>query len=245
MVNCDEKYGYVYFIRNKVTHQFYIGARFVTIREKILPEDDLWNRYFTSSTYVHDLIDQYGKDSFDFQILFVSNDINEIFSYEQNEIRINKDNEFLLNKHWFSAGSKVFISNEERIIKLKKTVANFSIEKKNEISKKLSLIRKGKNLSENHKKKIALSNKGRKVSIESIIKRNITFNSIPKVTCPHCNKTGQRSIMYYHHFDNCPNKSGNIRKKVICPHCDKEGEVMGMGRWHFNNCKKKKNLYDE
>lgn len=64
-----------------------------------------------------------------------------------------------------------------------------------------------------------------------------------KLTCPHCGKVGGGSVMYNHHFDNCPSIGGTKKKvamnemKLKCPHCDKEGTVGGMKRWHFDNCK--------
>lgn len=62
-------------------------------------------------------------------------------------------------------------------------------------------------------------------------------------TCPHCGKVGNGSVMYSHHFDNCP-LIGGTKKKVamndiilVCPHCNKSGTIGGMKRWHFDNCK--------
>jgi hypothetical protein len=42
--------AYVYLIRN--TDQYYYGSRVGNVRNKLLPEDDLWKEYFTSSKRV-------------------------------------------------------------------------------------------------------------------------------------------------------------------------------------------------
>lgn len=82
------------------------------------------------------------------------------------------------------------------------------------------------------------------------------------VTCPHCLKSGGRSLLVRYHFDNCLKKPGNellvrevseeikaryrkpkskitIPQPIVCEHCGKKGGPRAMKRWHFNNCKKK------
>jgi len=56
--------GYTYLIRFKLTGQVYYGSRCA----KGCHPDDLWVTYFTSSKLVHRLIDEHGKDSFDFEV---------------------------------------------------------------------------------------------------------------------------------------------------------------------------------
>lgn len=87
-----------------------------------------------------------------------------------------------------------------------------------------------------------------KTSVEQFLKENPNFkrgrlqtNEI--VECPHCNKSGVKSGMVLHHFDNCPIVTKKARtftiKTVECPHCGKTGAGGSMKRNHFDKCKHK------
>lgn len=89
----------------------------------------------------------------------------------------------------------------------------------------------GKKHTEETRKKISESNKGRVHE---------------KIACPHCDKIGGGPSMNKFHFDNCkknPDKSkAKVYKKVTvnkltCPHYKKEGSSANMKRYHFDNCK--------
>lgn len=62
---CD---AYTYLLYHKPTNQFYYGVRWRNQKLDLSPEEDLWKVYFSSSFRVKDLIEQYGKSSFDYQI---------------------------------------------------------------------------------------------------------------------------------------------------------------------------------
>lgn len=55
---------FTYLIKCVPTNQFYYGVSF----RKGTHPDKLWVDYFTSSTVVHQLINQFGKDAFEFEI---------------------------------------------------------------------------------------------------------------------------------------------------------------------------------
>jgi hypothetical protein len=55
---------YTYYLYHKPTGKKYYGVRWAMN----CSPDDLWKTYFTSSKYVHELIEQYGVDSFDHEI---------------------------------------------------------------------------------------------------------------------------------------------------------------------------------
>lgn len=74
---------------------------------------------------------------------------------------------------------------------------------------------KGRSITEEHKTKISMSNKGRvspnkgkTQSADSNMKRSAAQTGIskPKITCPHCNKTGGANAMPRFHFNNCRHK---------------------------------------
>ena len=82
-----------------------------------------------------------------------------------------------------------------------------------EHKRKMSESQKGRTFSEEHKRKISENQKGRTLSKEhkrkiSEAQKNRTnhFNLTP-VSCPHCNKSGNKGLMTQWHFDNCRNKN--------------------------------------
>ena len=89
---------------------------------------------------------------------------------------------------------------------------NGSYEHTEEAKAKISATLTGKTLSEEHKANISAAHKGKTQSEESNRKRSAALKGennprygkpLPKVTCPHCGKTGGSSIMKRWHFDRC------------------------------------------
>ena len=60
--------SYTYLIKHKPTNTFYYGVRWQNVKLKRTPEQDFWVKYFTRSNKVKSLIEQFGKDSFIFEI---------------------------------------------------------------------------------------------------------------------------------------------------------------------------------
>ena len=92
--------AYTYFVKNKITNQFYYGSRKANIRLKRTPEEDFWIHYFTSSKNIKELISVHGPDSFDILILEKSQDYADCFWEEQKLICENFNNPLCLNKHY-------------------------------------------------------------------------------------------------------------------------------------------------
>jgi hypothetical protein len=99
--------AYVYKLVCKPTGQFYYGYRKLNIDRKRLPKDDFWIYYFTSSTYVEELIDKYGKNAFEYEIIFESTDIDAVYWYEQDIIKQHRKEPLSLNKHCIDNGGTV------------------------------------------------------------------------------------------------------------------------------------------
>ena len=137
----QEKYqAYVYFIKNKITNQFYYGSRASNIRLKRTPEEDLWIHYFSSSRKVKELVNLYGKDSFEVQIRFRHDIYAECFWEEQRLIRENKADPLRLNKAYVDSktNNRVMTSHGE------------SVESKEARIKKMQATKKGKFNSNGH-----------------------------------------------------------------------------------------------
>ena len=101
---------------------------------------------------------------------------------------------------------------------------------------KMSLTKKGKPKSEEHKQALRTPKK-----------------TVRHLTCPHCEINGVAGMMKRWHFDNCgkeyKHKEETLAKmkkprgpqdKLKCPHCFKEGGNV-LRRYHFDNCKQKIN----
>jgi hypothetical protein len=106
---------YVYKIVCQSTKQYYFGYRTRNVRYNILPENDLWKKYFTSSPAVKSLIAQYGKNNFESQILFTSFDVDECYWLEQDFIKTHSDDPLLINSYYHDKklGHKRFRANAD------------------------------------------------------------------------------------------------------------------------------------
>lgn len=91
--------AYTYLITNKITSQFYYGSRFAHIKFGRTPEEDIWIHYFTSSKEIKKQIKEYGKDSFDIQIIMKDEDYDKCYFYEQDLIFANLGKELCLNEY--------------------------------------------------------------------------------------------------------------------------------------------------
>lgn len=59
---------YTYLLKHVPTNTYYYGVRWKNVRLSRSPEEDFWIYYFTTSKRVHKIIEQYGKESFLFEI---------------------------------------------------------------------------------------------------------------------------------------------------------------------------------
>lgn len=107
--------AYVYKITLKPTGQFYFGCRSKNIRLRLLPKDDLWKYYFTSSTVVDALVECYGESAFEYNVIYESTDRDEVYWVEQDMIGSQWGDPLLLNKRYDKRGrgSPVFLASAE------------------------------------------------------------------------------------------------------------------------------------
>jgi hypothetical protein len=74
---------YTYLLHHKPTNKWYYGVRY----KNGCDPKDFWVEYFTSSDLVHSLIDEYGEDSFEFEIRQTFNDLNKALLWEEKVLR--------------------------------------------------------------------------------------------------------------------------------------------------------------
>jgi hypothetical protein len=122
--------AYVYKVTNTITNQFYYGSRTENVRKGRLPEDDLWKHYFTSSSRVKMMIEEYGLASFNIEIVYRDIDYDKCFWEEQRLIKENKESTLILNRACIDpvTGKKSLgthnESTEERASRIKKMQEN-------------------------------------------------------------------------------------------------------------------------
>lgn len=110
---------FTYLIKNKTTNMCYYGVRFA----KNCNPSSLWTTYFTSSKLVKELIKQFGKEDFVYEIRKIFKTKEEAIYWEQNVLKrldIRNNNNFL-NIDYYQQPYKaiqnkidtIFISNRE------------------------------------------------------------------------------------------------------------------------------------
>ena len=101
--------AYVYYIKHLPTGKFYYGSRYKHIDKGILPEQDLWNNYFTSSNEIKKLIEDTSTSSFEYKIIYTDPDSDKCFIYEQTLIKDNIGDPLCINKRYFDSSNGVTV----------------------------------------------------------------------------------------------------------------------------------------
>jgi hypothetical protein len=76
--------AYTYLVKSKITNKVYYGVRW---GDKTKPENDLWSKYFTSSKHIKQQIKEFGKESFIFEIRKVFANKQEAIQWEETVLR--------------------------------------------------------------------------------------------------------------------------------------------------------------
>ena len=101
---------YTYIVRNKTTGLFYYGVKI----SKIDANPSLfWSKYFTSSKLVKNLIEQYGKEDFEWEIRKTFSDAESAVRWEKRVLRKLIHHRKCLNQH---CGGDILHCNKPRII---------------------------------------------------------------------------------------------------------------------------------
>lgn len=239
---------YVYYIRNKITNQYYIGLRTAHVKKNVSPEEDLWNYYFTSSKYVKQLIEEYGKGSFDTVILYRFSDHDVCYWYEQTLIKEHIDNPLCINKHYADpdSGMKTFLRTGIAMTDTaKQKLRDCNLGKK--LSDKTLAKRKQSILNKTPDKKLLTSErlssaaKNRPpISDETRAKLRGRRGITPACTLAALAREAKKKLNGFEVSTATRNKlsaamQGRKQELVRCPYCKKSGGN-SMKRWHFDNC---------
>lgn len=94
---------YVYILTDRDTGQFYIGYRYKNVALQLSSSDDLGSVYFTSCKH----ISKHNFSRFDIHIVAEFFDKKDAYWFEQQLIKDNKKNSFMINKHYQDPDSKM------------------------------------------------------------------------------------------------------------------------------------------
>lgn len=142
--------SYTYLIKHIPTNQFYYGVRY----SKNCNPSDLWKTYFTSSKKVKKLIEQYGKDSFVYEIRKTFDNVEDAQNWEKRvlmRMKIPHREDFLNHRYSYSIPS---MSGSSHPL--------YKIGHKKESRRKMSVSHMGKKLSDTTREKMSLSRTGEK-----------------------------------------------------------------------------------
>ena len=133
---------YTYLVKHKKTGKVYYGSRCQNFTKfKRTPLDDFWNYYTTSSENINNIIKEEGKDVFEYEIRRTFNTVEEMINWET---KVLKRMKVLENQNvWLNgniAGYKILTEAGAR---------------------KISETHKDKPKTEDHKKKLSTSQKGK------------------------------------------------------------------------------------
>jgi hypothetical protein len=128
---------YTYLIKHRPTGQVYYGVRSAN---KVEPQEDLWNKYYTSSPKVQRLIEETGKESFDVEVRRVFETKEQAVAWETKVLRRCK---VLHDNRWINQNVAGYIIPTE------------------ESNKKISDFHSGKPKSEDQKKNMSVAQKGK------------------------------------------------------------------------------------
>jgi len=197
--------AYVYYIKHIPSGKFYYGSRYNHIKKNLLPDQDLWKNYFSSSKEIKKLRNEYGDQTFEYKIIFADADTSKCFDYEQELIKEHINNPLCINKRYFDTakGTRVFST-------FGKTLSSKGKSKSEQTKQGMRKPKSAQHKENISKAQIANGGNGpSKHTEESKNKIRETMKSKPlrpTKICPHCNKSGGYIAMARWHFDNCKEK---------------------------------------
>lgn len=199
---------YTYLVKCIPTNSYYYGVKYSTDADP----DMFWKTYFTSSKYVHDLIEIHGKHNFTYEIRKVFSDKDSARRWETKVLKrmnaanrsdfINKTDNISIDSTSASRGMKGRFGKNHPAYGRKRI--DLSERNSKQIGKLNPMFDKTGELAPNY---------GRIAEKHPMFgKTNLGASQKCKeiITCPHCNKTGGRSGMQRWHLDKCKFKENDI-----------------------------------
>ena len=241
------------------TGQRYYGVRYT--EKEIAHPDQLWTTYFTSSNIIKDLITEYGKDSFTYQVRKMFIDAVSANAWETQfltKIDAAQSPEWL-NGH--NGGPNFYPTEKSKQTQKRKCIEKYGVEnhfQRPDVQEKVRETRSNKSeddLSEIWKK-IHLTNLERygyeNPFLNPIVQEQARNTCLEKYGYEYAGQSPEFQIQKkansllktgYESSNQRPEVklklsiSAKNRPILYCPHCDKSGASSQMKRWHFDNCR--------
>jgi hypothetical protein len=242
---------YTYLIKHKPTNRVYYGMR---AANKVLPEQDLWQHYFSSSPKVQQLIEETGRDSFDIEIRQVFETKEQAVAWETRVLRRCK---VLHDARWINQNVAGYIVPTEES---RKKISEYHKDKpkseehrekirQGNIGKKkpprgaeyralMSKLKSGPNnpmygkgCTEERAKKIGEANKGKVPINKGVPMTEAQKAKIRATKAANPTKRSPEAIA-----KTIAKQRGQKREKIHCPHCDRH-IARGWYHRHGSNCK--------
>ena len=147
--------AYVYSIKVLATGQFYLGSRGRNVTLERKPEDDLWVKYETSSKKIKAMIETLGKNAFAAEVLAKFDRHEDAYWFEQSLIKEKHKDPLCLNNHYV-----------ERDTNKRVFVGLAGIPKSEEHRRKISESNKGKHNDPDRHRRIGEAQRGKILSKE-------------------------------------------------------------------------------
>ena len=246
---------YTYLIKHRPSGQVYYGVR---TANAVPAHEDLWNKYFTSSNTVKQLVEETGADSFDYEVRREFDTAEQAIAWESKVLR------------------RVCVLEKEQWINA--NIAGYIIPT-DQSRRKISEYHRGKPKSEEHRAKIAAAITGiqreprneeyrskmsaaksgagngmygRKHSTETLSKMSASMKGKPsdQKGKPRTEEENQKQREKMLGRKQTPEvvarRAATLRSKKskrerkICEHCSKDVAVNIYARYHGDYCKSKK-----
>lgn len=246
---------YVYKVVNKTTNQYYIGFRKANASS---PQSDLWKKYFTSSRFVKSLISEYGKDDFDYEVIFAYGDWQVCYWFEQVAIKHSITDPLCLNKSFVDPDSDRHIWSTSDVIPTDGTRAKRSaaLRGKKSWNKGIPQTAEHKeNIRQGFEKRRSLGLKNNSREPHTVEHKHAISEKLkgrPSWNAGKTKETDTRLLAMSAKMSNgghpmagmkmseeYKQKRRHPKPRATCPHCGKEGGSNLMKRYHFDNCKSK------
>ena len=154
---------YTYLVKFKPTGKVYYGSRCQNVTKfNGTPSEDFWNHYTTSSENINNLIEEYGKDAFEYEIRRTFDSVEEMADWETRVLtrcRVLERQDRWMNGN--IAGKKILTEAGAKVI----SATHKDKPKTEEHKKNLSASQKGKPKNyvqtEEHRRKNSKANSGK------------------------------------------------------------------------------------
>jgi hypothetical protein len=230
---------YTYLVKFKPTGKVYYGSRCQNVTKfNRTPAEDFWHKYTTSSENINVLIGEHGKDAFEYEIRRTFDSVEEMADWETRVLtrcRVLERQDRWMNGN--VAGKKILTESGAKVI----SATHKNKPKSEEHRKKIKLSNIGKNKgkipSDEHRRKNSEAHKGEKNAMYGPCSEERAANISAA-------KKAQNLVAYNKGIPMSEEQKAAIRATkaatktyLICEHCSKTVYKPNYFQHHGNRCK--------